>query len=194
MYKLQNNPVKTLLALSGNCVDYLKNASISALSCPFKQQIKESIDFLRTLENIQACMADGMSPEGVAGSEKNLLACAGSGKTQMLFFNISGAEFIEQYIGVGAREVFAQAWHKVAPEDAFFNGRIADGQAACQIQSSAESIDLLIIPAGAHLANIASEAATLETWAGRDKAEKEALESALERILAGSEKKIWGLN
>lgn len=77
---------------------------------PFKHKLIESIDFLRTLENIHGI--DGRAPQGkLSETEKNLLACAVSEESQVLFFNISGSEFIELYVGPSAAGI-RELWHK----------------------------------------------------------------------------------
>ncbi len=84
-----------------------------------KQELKESIDFLKAPGKnpairrtyAQRRVARGASP----GTGKTLLARAVSGEAKVPFFNISGSEFIELFVGVGAarvRELFEQARSK----------------------------------------------------------------------------------
>ena len=83
-----------------------------------KQELKESIDFLKNPEKIQKLggrMPKGVLLVGSPGTGKTLLARAVSGEAQVPFFNISGSEFIELFVGVGAarvREMFEQARQK----------------------------------------------------------------------------------
>ena len=83
-----------------------------------KQELKESIDFLKNPEKIQRLggrMPKGVLLVGPPGTGKTLLARAVSGEAQVPFFNISGSEFIELFVGVGAarvRELFVQARNK----------------------------------------------------------------------------------
>ncbi len=83
-----------------------------------KQELRESIDFLKTPERIQHLggrMPKGVLLMGPPGTGKTLLARAVSGEAQVPFFNISGSEFIELFVGVGAarvRELFEQARQK----------------------------------------------------------------------------------
>ncbi|WP_031435585.1 ATP-dependent zinc metalloprotease FtsH [Methylomarinum vadi] len=83
-----------------------------------KQELKETIDFLRTPEKIQKLggrMPKGVLLVGSPGTGKTLLARAVSGEAGVPFFNISGSEFIELFVGVGAarvRELFEQARQK----------------------------------------------------------------------------------
>ncbi|MFI3185017.1 MAG: ATP-dependent zinc metalloprotease FtsH, partial [Methylococcaceae bacterium] len=240
-----------------------------------KQELKESIDFLKTPEKFQRLggrMPKGVLLVGPPGTGKTLLARAVSGEAQVPFFNISGSEFIELFVGVGAarvRELFIQARNQ-APCIIFIDeldaiGRTRGGpvmigghdereQTLNQLLTEmdgfdasvgvvvmaatnrpevldkallrsgrfdrqivvdkpdlqdrieilklhtkalalADNIDLSIIArrtpglVGADLANIANEAAIMATRIGHDKVEKEDFESAIDRILAGPEKK-----
>lgn len=245
-----------------------------------KQELKESIDFLRSPEKIQRLggrMPKGVLLVGPPGTGKTLLARAVSGEAQVPFFNISGSEFIELFVGVGAarvRELFVQARNK-APCIIFIDeldaiGRTRGGpvmigghdereQTLNQLLTEmdgfdtsvgvvvmaatnrpevldkallrsgrfdrqivvdkpdlrdrieilklhtkgltlAKDIDLSIVAkrtpglVGADLANIANEAAIMATRVGHDKVEREDFESAIDRILAGPEKKNRVLN
>ncbi len=83
-----------------------------------KQELGESIAFLRDPSAIQRL--GGRAPKGVLlvgapGTGKTLLARAVAGEAQVPFFNISGSEFIEMFVGMGAarvRELFQQAREK----------------------------------------------------------------------------------
>jgi cell division protease FtsH len=83
-----------------------------------KQELKESIDFLKAPEKIQRLggrMPKGLLLVGPPGTGKTLLARAVSGEAGVPFFNISGSEFIELFVGVGAarvRDLFEQARQK----------------------------------------------------------------------------------
>lgn len=245
-----------------------------------KQELQESIDFLRSPDKIQRLggrMPKGVLLVGAPGTGKTLLARAVSGEAQVPFFNISGSEFIELFVGVGAarvRELFVQARNK-APCIIFIDeldaiGRSRGGpvmigghdereQTLNQLLTEmdgfdtsvgvvvmaatnrpevldkallrsgrfdrqivvdkpdlrdrieilklhtkgltlAKDIDLSIIAkrtpglVGADLANIANEAAIMATRVGHDKVEREDFESAIDRILAGPEKKNRVLN
>jgi len=245
-----------------------------------KQELNESIDFLKTPEKFQKLggrMPKGVLIVGPPGTGKTLLARAVSGEAQVPFFNISGSEFIELFVGVGAarvRELFVQARNQ-APCIIFIDeldaiGRTRGGpvmigghdereQTLNQLLTEmdgfdpsvgvvvmaatnrpevldkallrsgrfdrqivvdkpdlrdrieilklhtkaltlAKNIDLSIVArrtpglVGADLANIANEAAIMATRVGHDKVEKEDFESAIDRILAGPEKKNRVLN
>ncbi|CAG1022809.1 partial cell division protease FtsH, partial [Patescibacteria group bacterium] len=83
-----------------------------------KQELKEVIEFLKSPEQIQKLggrMPKGVLLVGSPGTGKTLLARAVSGEAKVPFFNISGSEFIELFVGVGAarvRELFEQARQK----------------------------------------------------------------------------------
>jgi cell division protease FtsH len=245
-----------------------------------KQELKESIDFLRSPDKVQRLggrMPKGVLLVGAPGTGKTLLARAVSGEAQVPFFNISGSEFIELFVGVGAarvRELFVQARNK-APCIIFIDeldaiGRSRGGpvmmgghdereQTLNQLLTEmdgfdtsvgvvvmaatnrpeildkallrsgrfdrqivvdkpdlrdrieilklhtkaiklADNIDLSIIAkrtpglVGADLANIANEAAIMATRVGHDRVEREDFEAAIDRILAGPEKKNRVLN
>lgn len=83
-----------------------------------KQELHETVDFLKNPARIRELGA--RSPKGVLlvgppGTGKTLFARAVAGEADVAFFNISGAEFIEMFVGVGAarvREMFDQARQK----------------------------------------------------------------------------------
>ncbi len=83
-----------------------------------KTELGETISFLRDPTAIQRL--GGHAPKGVLlvgppGTGKTLLARAVSGEAHAPFFNISGSEFIEMFVGMGAarvRELFEQARQK----------------------------------------------------------------------------------
>lgn len=245
-----------------------------------KQELKESIDFLKAPEQIQRLggrMPKGVLLVGPPGTGKTLLARAVSGEAKVPFFNISGSEFIELFVGVGAarvRELFEQARAK-APCIIFIDeldaiGRSRGGpvmigghdereQTLNQLLTEmdgfdtsvgvvvmaatnrpevldkallragrfdrqivvdkpdlrdrieilklhtktmilAENIDIAVVAkrtpglVGADLANIANEAAIMATRVGHNQVEMEDFEAAIDRILAGPEKKNRVLN
>ena len=83
-----------------------------------KEELKEVIEFLRDPTRIQRLggrMPKGILLVGAPGTGKTLLARAVSGEAGVPFFDISGSEFIEMFVGVGAarvRELFEQAREK----------------------------------------------------------------------------------
>ncbi len=80
-----------------------------------KEELQEVVEFLKTPEKFQKL--GGRIPKGVLlvgppGTGKTLLAKAVAGEAQVPFFSISGSEFVEMFVGVGAarvRDLFAQA-------------------------------------------------------------------------------------
>ena len=245
-----------------------------------KQELKESIDFLKAPEKIQSLggrMPKGVLLVGPPGTGKTLLARAVSGEAKVPFFNISGSEFIELFVGVGAarvRELFEQARSK-APCIIFIDeldaiGRSRGGpmmigghdereqtlnQLLTEMDGFDTSVGVVVMAAtnrpevldkallrsgrfdrqivvdkpdlqdrmeilklhtkamtlnptinieiiakrtpglvGADLANIANEAAIMAVRAGHKKVEMQDFEAAIDRILAGPEKKNRVLN
>lgn len=245
-----------------------------------KQELTESIDFLKNPEKIQKLggrMPKGVLLVGQPGTGKTLLARAVSGEAQVPFFNISGSEFIELFVGVGAarvRELFEQARSK-APCIIFIDeldaiGRSRGGptmmgghderdqtlnQLLTEMDGFDASIGVVVMAAtnrpevldkallragrfdrqiivdkpdlldrieilklhtknmplaegtdistiakrtpglvGADLANIANEAAIIATRTEQNKIRMEDFEAAIDRILAGPEKKNRVLN
>jgi cell division protease FtsH len=83
-----------------------------------KEELRESIEFLKDPARIQRLgghMPKGVLLLGAPGTGKTLLARAVSGEAGVPFFNISGSEFIELFVGVGAarvRDLFHQAREK----------------------------------------------------------------------------------
>ncbi len=80
-----------------------------------KEELQEVVEFLSTPEKFQKL--GGRIPKGVLlvgppGTGKTLLARAVAGEAQVPFFSISGSEFVEMFVGVGAarvRDLFSQA-------------------------------------------------------------------------------------
>jgi len=80
-----------------------------------KMEMREVVDFLRSREKFQrlgARIPKGMLLVGPPGTGKTLLARAIAGEAGVPFFSISGSEFVEMFVGVGAsrvRDLFDQA-------------------------------------------------------------------------------------
>ncbi len=78
-------------------------------------ELREIVDFLKTPEKYQAL--GGRIPKGVLlvgppGTGKTLLAKAVAGEADVPFFSMSGSDFVEMFVGVGAsrvRDLFGQA-------------------------------------------------------------------------------------
>ena len=91
-----------------------------------KEELREVVDFLRAPEKyteIGARIPHGLLLVGPPGTGKTLLARAVAGEADVQFLSISGSDFVEMYVGVGAsrvRDLFDQA-KKVAPAIIFID-------------------------------------------------------------------------
>ena len=80
-----------------------------------KQEVTEIVDFLRDPEKftkLGATIPRGVLMVGPPGTGKTLLAKAIAGEAKVPFFSISGSDFVEMFVGVGAsrvRDMFEQA-------------------------------------------------------------------------------------
>ena len=80
-----------------------------------KMEMREVVDFLKSREKFQklgARIPKGMLLIGPPGTGKTLMARAVAGEADVPFFSISGSEFVEMFVGVGAsrvRDLFDQA-------------------------------------------------------------------------------------
>ena len=91
-----------------------------------KAELQEVVDFLRNpkkFEEMGARIPHGILLAGAPGTGKTLLAKAVAGESNAAFLAISGSDFMEMYVGVGAsrvRDLFQQA-RKVAPAIIFID-------------------------------------------------------------------------
>lgn len=82
-----------------------------------KEEVQELIDFLKAPKKFQklgARIPKGVLLEGPPGTGKTLLARAVAGEANVPFYFISGSDFVELFVGVGAsrvRDMFKQAKH-----------------------------------------------------------------------------------
>ena len=80
-----------------------------------KEELEEIVDFLKTPDkylNLGARIPKGVLLVGSPGTGKTLLAKAVAGEAGVPFFSISGSDFVEMFVGVGAsrvRDMFADA-------------------------------------------------------------------------------------
>ena len=80
-----------------------------------KEQLEEIVDFLEAPQkytNLGARIPKGVIMVGPPGTGKTLLAKAVAGEAGVPFFSISGSDFVEMFVGVGAsrvRDMFAEA-------------------------------------------------------------------------------------
>ncbi|MBR5959887.1 MAG: ATP-dependent zinc metalloprotease FtsH [Clostridia bacterium] len=91
-----------------------------------KEELQEMVDFLKNPRNyteLGARIPKGVLLVGPPGTGKTLLAKAVAGEAGVPFFSISGSDFVEMFVGVGAsrvRDLFDQA-KKVAPAIVFID-------------------------------------------------------------------------
>jgi cell division protease FtsH len=80
-----------------------------------KDELKEVVEFLKTpgkFQRLGGKIPKGVLLVGMPGTGKTLLAKAVAGEANVPFFSISGSDFVEMFVGVGAarvRDLFAQA-------------------------------------------------------------------------------------
>ena len=98
-----------------------------------KESLQEIVDYLHNPEKYTeagASMPKGILLVGPPGTGKTMLAKAVAGESNVPFFSISGSEFVEMFVGMGAskvRDLFAQAKEK-APCIVFIDEIDAIGQ------------------------------------------------------------------
>lgn len=91
-----------------------------------KEELKEIVDFLRNPKkflDIGARIPKGVILTGAPGTGKTLLARAVAGEAGVPFFHLSGSEFVEMFVGVGAsrvRDLFKMA-KRAAPSIIFID-------------------------------------------------------------------------
>ncbi len=107
---------------SGNKITFADVAGVDEE----KAELQEVVDFLRNPEKFTAIGAKiphGILLSGPPGTGKTLLAKAVAGEADVQFLSISGSDFMEMYVGVGAsrvRDLFEQA-KKIAPAIIFID-------------------------------------------------------------------------
>ena len=105
---------KSRARLYGNEKDKVMFENIAG-SEEAKQDLQEVVDFLKhpkKFESIGARIPKGVLLVGPPGTGKTMLARAVAGEANVPFFSISGSEFVEMFVGVGAsrvRDLFAKA-------------------------------------------------------------------------------------
>ena len=105
--KLDENQIKVTFADVAGCEEA-------------KEEVSEIVDFLKDpkkFQNLGGQIPRGVLLMGPPGTGKTLLAKAVAGEAKVPFFSISGSDFVEMFVGVGAsrvRDMFAQA-KKSAP-------------------------------------------------------------------------------
>jgi len=105
---------KSRARLYGNEKNKVTFANVAG-SDEAKQDLSEIVDFLKhpkKFESVGAKIPKGVLLAGPPGTGKTLLARAVAGEADVPFFSISGSEFVEMFVGVGAsrvRDLFAKA-------------------------------------------------------------------------------------
>lgn len=105
---------KSRARLYGNEKDKVTFANIAG-SNEAKQDLQEVVEFLKypkKFESVGAKIPKGVLLIGPPGTGKTMLARAVAGEANTPFFSISGSEFVEMFVGVGAsrvRDLFAKA-------------------------------------------------------------------------------------
>src|SRR6056297_98206 len=240
-----------------------------------KAEVEEVVEFLKTpkkFTNLGGSLPKGVLLVGPPGTGKTLLAKATAGEADVPFFSLSGSDFVEMFVGVGAarvRDLFKQAKEKapcivfideidsigrsrgkgmnmgsnderentlnqlLSEMDGFntdkgviimaatnrpdvldsallrpgrfdrqilidkpdLNGRMQILDVHSQKLKLSDQIDLKVLAsqtpgfAGADLANLCNEAALMAARRDKDKVEMEDFQDAIERVVAGLEKK-----
>ena len=187
-----------------------------------KEALREIVDFLHNptrYTEIGASLPKGALLVGPPGTGKTLIARAVAGEAKVPFFAISGSEFVQMFVGMGAakvRDLFRQANEK-APCIIFIDEIDAIGkrresgmgandereQTLNQLLTEMDhlkkvrhrAIDLDLVAratagsSGAELANIVNEAALLAVRQGRHEVVTSDLEESVETVIAGAQKK-----
>jgi len=105
---------KSRARLYGNEKDKVTFKNIAG-SNEAKQDLQEIVEFLKSpkkFEQLGAKIPKGVLLVGPPGTGKTMLARAVAGEADVPFFSISGSEFVEMFVGVGAsrvRDLFAKA-------------------------------------------------------------------------------------
>ena len=132
----------------GNDQDRITFKDVAGLAGA-KQEVQEVVDFLRNPQKYTEL--GGKIPKGILlvgppGTGKTLLAKAVAGEANVAFFSLSGSDFVEMFVGVGAsrvRDLFNQAKSK-SPSIVFIDeidaiGRARSGKASIQSNDERES-------------------------------------------------------
>ncbi len=115
-----------------------------------KEEIQEIVEFLKNpnnYTNLGGKIPKGALLVGPPGTGKTLLAKAVAGEANVPFFSISGSDFVEMFVGVGAsrvRDLFRQAKEK-APCIVFIDEIDAVGRARAKTPTSAQTMNVRIL-------------------------------------------------
>src|SRR2546425_1270504 len=148
-----------------------------------KEELREIIEFLKDPPKFQKL--GGKIPKGVLlvgppGTGKTLLAKAIAGEANVPFFSISGSDFVEMFVGVGASRV----------RDLFEQGK---KHAPCIPLAPNVALNVLARGtsgfSGADLANLVNEAALLAARQDKKTVEMMDFENAKDKVLMGVERR-----
>src|SRR5881275_308116 len=167
-----------------------------------KDEVQELVEFLRDPKKFQKL--GGRIPKGVLlvgppGTGKTLLARAIAGEADVPFFSISGSDFVEMFVGVGAsrvREMFEQG-KKSAPCIIFSEEILRVHSKKVKL---AEGVDLAVVArgtpgySGAELANVINEAALLAARRNLKGITLAELEEARDKVRWGKERRSLALS
>ena len=134
-----------------------------------KESLVEIIDFLHNPQKyaaIGAKLPKGALLVGPPGTGKTLLAKAVAGEANVPFFSISGSDFVEMFVGVGAsrvRDLFQQA-AKVAPAIIFIDEIDAIGRTAVVGKASAGALEYMPVARVSNLVNTIKELKERGVW------------------------------
>src|SRR6266700_1795869 len=171
------------------------------------QEIKEFLQTPGKFQAIGAKIPKGVLLYGPPGTGKTLLARAVAGEAGVPFYSISGSDFVEMFVGVGAsrvRDLFEQAKAN-APAIVFVDeivaaqpdlaGRKGILRVHARGKPFASDVDLDVIArrtpgfTGADLANVINEGALLTARGNETQVTMYSLEEAIDRVTAGPKRK-----
>src|SRR3989338_8709821 len=170
-----------------------------------KAELQEIVTFLKDPQGsgrLGARLPGGVLLVGPPGTGKTLLAKAVAGEAGVPFFSISGSEFVEMFVGVGAsrvRDLFTRA-KKAAPAIVVIDlPDIADREEILKVHAIgkpiSKSVSLRNIAertpgfSGADLANLLNEAAILTVRRNKKEVTETEVWESIDKVLLGPEKK-----
>lgn len=121
-----------------------------------KEELREIVEFLKTPQKyarLGGRIPKGVLLQGQPGTGKTLIAKAIAGEAGVPFYSISGSDFVEMYVGVGAsrvRELFSEA-KKCAPCIIFIDeidavgGRRSSGEIAGSHEEREQTLNALLV-------------------------------------------------
>src|SRR6266567_4775352 len=170
-----------------------------------KQELQEIVEFLKYPDKFVALGAripKGLLLVGPPGTGKTLIARAVAGEAGVPFFSISGSEFVEMFVGVGASRVRDPALlrpgrfdRQVVLDRPDIRGRTAILQVHAKNKPLEKSVKLETLAkrtpgfSGADLANLLNEAAILGARRNKRSIGMSELEEAIDRVVAGPARK-----